>query len=118
MATAATPPEIPAAHPHADQCDQAAGRKSAPDNDGSDPAYIGPNASLKGNQRDSACQLSEDDQHWLLSSIERLGLSARAYHRLLTVARTIADLQESADIQRPHLMEALGLRALDRYQTA
>ena len=76
-----------------------------------------PNASLKGNQRDSICALSEDDQHWLLSSIERLGLSARAYHRLLTVARTIADLQESNDIQRPHLMEALGLRALDRYLT-
>ena len=73
---------------------------------------------MKGSQRDEVCALSEDDQHWLLGSIERLGLSARAYHRLLTVARTIADLQGCEAIARVHLMEALGFRALDRYQTA
>ncbi|MAQ98962.1 MAG: ATP-dependent protease [Oceanospirillaceae bacterium] len=77
-----------------------------------------PNSALKGSQRDEVCALSEDDQHWLLGSIERLGLSARAYHRLLTVARTIADLQGCEAIARVHLMEALGFRALDRYQTA
>ena len=43
-----------------------------------------------------------------------LGLSIRAYHRIIKVARTIADLAGCAQIERAHLAEALGYRAMDR----
>jgi magnesium chelatase family protein len=48
--------------------------------------------------------------------MERLKLSARAYHRLLKIARSIADLAGQQDINRQHLSEALTLRAFDRGQ--
>jgi magnesium chelatase family protein len=46
--------------------------------------------------------------------MRRLRLSARAYHRVLRVARTIADLEGAAAIESAHLHEALGYRVLDR----
>ncbi len=46
----------------------------------------------------------------LLKAADRFGLSARAFHRILRVARTIADLDGSADIRRPHVAEALSFR--------
>jgi len=75
------------------------------------------NAELAGEQRDAVCGLQTDDQQWLLAVLEKLQLSARGYHRVLKVARTIADLQQQDGIARQHLMEALGYRSLDRYLT-
>ncbi|QLF94170.1 YifB family Mg chelatase-like AAA ATPase [Pseudomonas sp. ABC1] len=56
------------------------------------------------------CALRNDDQGWLEHACERLGLSLRAVHRLLKVARTLADLEQARDITRPHLAEALQYR--------
>ena len=73
------------------------------------------NAELTGELRDQMCALAEDDREWLLTAIERLQLSARAYHRVLKIARTIADLQYKEGIERSHLLEALSYRTIDRY---
>ncbi|MBB2494057.1 YifB family Mg chelatase-like AAA ATPase [Aquipseudomonas ullengensis] len=56
------------------------------------------------------CVLQVQDQHWLEQACERLNLSLRAAHRLLKVARTLADLEQAADIARSHLAEALQYR--------
>ncbi len=58
----------------------------------------------------SHCALGAEDQQWLERACERLGLSLRAAHRILKVARTLADLEESAAIGRRHLAEALQYR--------
>ena len=73
------------------------------------------NAELGGDIRDQVCALQENDREWLLAAIETLNLSARAYHRVLKIARTIADLQVRESIERPHLLEALSYRTIDRY---
>ncbi|PAU55094.1 YifB family Mg chelatase-like AAA ATPase [Pseudomonas indica] len=56
------------------------------------------------------CALDEDDQRWLETACERLGLSLRAAHRILKVARTLADLEQAERIGRQHLAEALQYR--------
>lgn len=58
----------------------------------------------------SYCQLQPEDQQWLERACERLGLSLRAAHRILKVARTLADLQQATSIGRAHLAEALQYR--------
>lgn len=60
------------------------------------------------------CQLSEADGRWLEQTIERLGLSRRASHKVLKVGRTLADLAGESAIGRQHLAEALQYRQLDR----
>lgn len=56
------------------------------------------------------CKLSTADERWLESACENLGLSLRAAHRLLKVARTLADLEQASVIGREHLAEALHYR--------
>ena len=59
------------------------------------------------------CPLVDSDYQLLEQAISRFGLSARAYHRILKVARTIADLADSEMIMTAHLTEAIGYRRLD-----
>ena len=60
------------------------------------------------------CPIEAPDARWMETAIERLGLSHRASHRALKVARTLADLEGVERIGRPHLAEALQYRQLDR----
>jgi len=72
------------------------------------------NSNYNGNDLKKHCQLSVDDREFLESAVTKLGLSIRSYHRILKVARTIADLQQLPHIQREHLSEAMSYRALER----
>lgn len=72
------------------------------------------NAELSGALLDKHCRLSESCHSLMKAAMSRLSLSARAYTRILRVARTIADLANEADINEAHLAEAIGLRLLDR----
>ncbi len=71
-----------------------------------------PNHDLANKQLESFCGLPPSELQFLQLSVERLGLSARGYHRVLKVARTIADLEGSNNIGKRHLCEALSYRAL------
>ncbi len=73
-----------------------------------------PNTALNTREIELHCRLSDSDYRLLEQALERLGLSPRAYHRILKVARTIADLGKSETISTFHLTEAISYRALDR----
>jgi magnesium chelatase family protein len=64
------------------------------------------------------CRLDRASEDLLRSAMSRLGLSARAFHRVLKVARTIADLAGDEDVGVPHLGEAIQYRTLDRHSPA
>lgn len=72
------------------------------------------NAYLTSKEIERDCKLSDKDALFLENALTKLGLSVRAYHRILKVARTIADLQGETQIAQRHLAEALGYRAMDR----
>jgi len=72
------------------------------------------NAQMHSKQLRAVCQISKEGHQLLKTAMDRLNLSARAYDRILKVARTIADLEDSADIQNHHLAEAIQYRSLDR----
>lgn len=72
------------------------------------------NAQMRSKMVREYCCISEAGQLLLKTAMEKLGLSARAFDRILKVARTIADLEQSPDIRIEHLSEAINFRSLDR----
>lgn len=73
-----------------------------------------PNHLLNNREIEKSCCPDAAGQQLLAQAVDRLGLSARAYHRILRVARTIADLAGSEEIGLNHLSEAIAYRRLDR----
>ncbi len=72
------------------------------------------NAHLSNKELERVCKLSKEDALFLENALHQLGLSIRAYHRVLKVSRTIADLADVEKIERKHIAEALGYRAMDQ----
>jgi magnesium chelatase family protein len=72
------------------------------------------NARMSSRQLKASCTIGEDSQKLLEMAMDKLGLSARAYTRILKVARTIADLEEEENILASHVSEAIQYRSLDR----
>ncbi|MDR3273425.1 MAG: YifB family Mg chelatase-like AAA ATPase [Flavobacteriaceae bacterium] len=72
------------------------------------------NAQMGAKELDIFCELDESSKQLLKTAIERLNLSARAYDRILKVARTIADLSQSEKVQSAYIAEAIQYRSLDR----
>lgn len=72
------------------------------------------NAALNNKELDEVAQLSKANRQFITSAIDKLGLSMRAYHRTLKVARSIADMESEEDISKVHLSEALSYRGFDK----
>lgn len=72
------------------------------------------NARLSSAEIRQYCSLCDEDAIWLEQTLTQLGLSIRAWQRLLKVSRTLADLENVERIQRHHLQEALSYRGIDR----
>ncbi len=77
-------------------------------------SHIFANAQMESNDLKQFCKLSKEGAALLKTAMDKLGLSARAYDRILKVSRTIADLQASSDIEIDHISEAIQYRSLDR----
>ena len=77
-------------------------------------APIFANSQMESNDLKKYCQLSKEAGELLKAAMDKLGLSARAYDRILKVSRTIADLSHAKDIDATHLSEAIQYRSLDR----
>ncbi|MCG7925269.1 MAG: YifB family Mg chelatase-like AAA ATPase [Candidatus Thiodiazotropha taylori] len=74
------------------------------------------NQALAGSEIETHIHIDKPGQKLLLKAVDQLGLSMRAYHRIIKVARTIADLEANSEIHTQHLSEAIGYRRLDRRQ--
>ena len=72
------------------------------------------NSELSGKELEVHCKLGASEHQLLDKAMDKLGLSARAYHRLLRVARTIADLNQQPQIDRTAIIEALNCRQLEK----
>lgn len=76
--------------------------------------HIHNNAQMSSTQVRERCQIDAEGRKLLKTAMEKLGLSARAYDRILKVARTIADMEQESHIKNHHLAEAIQFRSLDR----
>ena len=72
------------------------------------------NAGMNSRQIRRFCGVDAESDDLLERAMDKLGLSARAHSRILKIARTIADLEESPDIHSQHVAEAIQYRSLDR----
>ena len=72
------------------------------------------NSQLTSRELDEYCELNNELLSFLETVCEKLNMSARAYHRILKLSRTIADLAGDEGINKAHLLEAIGFRGLDR----
>jgi len=72
------------------------------------------NSELSSKELESHCKLNDEQLNFLATVCEKLNMSARAYHRILRLARTIADMAGETAINKIHLSEAIGFRGLDR----
>ena len=72
------------------------------------------NAKMNTTQIKKHCKLNKDAQDLLKNVFDTMSLSARAYHKILKIARTIADLADKPDITEEHIAEAISYRGLDR----
>lgn len=72
------------------------------------------NSELTTNLIEKYCKLNDTSKSILKKAFDKLGLSVRAYHKILKVARTIADLASSENINTEHIAEAIQYRSLDR----
>lgn len=72
------------------------------------------NTYLTGKEIEHYCVLNKGDAVFLEETLNKLGLSIRAWHKILRVSRTIADLENEEKIQRNHIIEALSFRSMDR----
>lgn len=72
------------------------------------------NSNLSGNQISKYCKLSKEVQKYAENIFVKMDLSARVYHRIIKVARTIADLEGTKEIEIPHISEAICYKTLDK----
>lgn len=72
------------------------------------------NAHLSSREVEKYCELRKEDAEFLENVLHKLGLSVRAWHRILKVARTLADLNNQSMIEKAHISEALSYRCMDR----
>ena len=84
------------------------------DFEGSREAQVHSNAEMSSKQIRQYCKLDRKSSELLKKAMNSLGFSARAYDRILKVARTIADLEKVEDIGANHIAEAIQYRSLDR----
>jgi magnesium chelatase family protein len=72
------------------------------------------NSSMDSSEVETYCSMTDDARSAIRAAFERLGLSMRRYHKVLKVARTIADLEGMEIIDKKHIIEAVGYRSFDR----